>query len=62
MAYIRRGSKCLLSAFEPVPGSDQSGRNADWMIESDLRRASGTAEHRAVAVPALPSGGSIIRR
>ena len=53
MAYICRYSVCLLSASEPVPGSDQPGRNADWMIGGDLRRASGRADHRAVPVPAL---------
>ena len=47
-------SVSLLSASEPVPGSDQPGRNADWMIGGDLRRASGRADHRAAPVPALP--------
>jgi hypothetical protein len=54
MASIWRYSLSLLSASEPVPGSDQPGRNADWMIGGDLRRASGRAEHRAGPVAALP--------
>src|SRR2546428_352533 len=36
-------------------GSDQPGRNADWIIGGDLRKASGRAERRAVRVPALLS-------
>src|SRR3954452_18614170 len=55
MPYICRYSVNLLWASEPVPGSDQPGRNADWMIGGDLRRASGRADHRAVPVPALPA-------
>jgi hypothetical protein len=49
-----RDSVYLLSAAEPVPGSDQPGRNADWMIGGDLRRASGREDHRKVPLACSP--------